>query len=343
MMNAEQARNWRSIQNNPAAKLTAGYLGLIMFLSIGFSVLVYNISSAQLRRGLKRPPIGYDVELPQTFSMFENYRLKQIDEAEDNLRANLILFNLVVLVGGGALSYFFARQTIQPIEEALESQKRFTADASHELRTPLTAMQTEIEVALRDAGLSKKEARELLASNLDEVIKVRSLVDGLLRLARNDGVLENAAPAQLMTIAESAIKRSTKLAQKKSINIITELENLTSRVDGANIEELILILLDNAIKYSPEKSEVSLSLKKRGNCAVISISDQGPGIAKSELPYIFDRFYRGDPSRNKHAVDGFGLGLSIAQQIACSHGSEIVVKSQMSRGSSFSLAIPISK
>lgn len=310
----------------PAIKLTVGYLAIVMTISIGFSAVLYQISANQLHRGLRRPAIGVDAELPQFFDLYERTRLQQIFLAENELRSNLIFFNMFVLLAGGGISYFLAKRTIRPIEDALEAQKRFTADASHELRTPLTAMQTEIEVALRDPKLKPAEARTLLGSNLDEVVRIRGLVDGLLRLARQ-GSVEKQAAMPIDEIIETAITRVKKLAAAKQVTIVTELTPIRVSIDPSSIEEVLVILLDNAVKYSPDKTTVLVRLRQARERVSIEVVDQGHGIDTVDLPHVFERFYRGDKSRTKQGVEGFGLGLSIAKQIVEAHKGTISVQS----------------
>ncbi len=325
---------------SPALKLTAWYLAFVMLLSIMFSIFVYRVSIVEIERGLRRPGIGGPRILFEDQEAYDLYRLQRLKEGGINLRGNLLTFNMIVFVLGGGLSYFLARRTIRPIEEALEAQTRFTADASHELRTPLTVMQTEIEVALRDPKLSARDARELLSSNLEEVSRVRSLVEGLLRLARNGGAVEHAEKLSLNQTAEAALERVAKLARAKRITIHSQLKPASVRGDAEHLTELAVILLDNAIKYSPRGGSVWVTTSKQGRLALLAVRDEGPGIATSELPHIFERFYRADASRSKHKVEGFGIGLSIAEQIAVAHGGRIDVQSKPKKGSTFTLKLP---
>lgn len=321
----ERFRRW-ALALPPATKLTVGYLAIIMTLSIGFSVVLYQISANQLHRGLRRPAIGVDAELPQFFDLYERTRLQQIFSAENELRSNLILFNVFVLLAGGGMSYVLAKRTIRPIEDALETQKRFTADASHELRTPFTAMQTEIEVALRNPKLRPAEARQMLASNLDEVVRIRALVDGLLRLARRDN-LALEQHVEIDALAKAVLSRMKKTAATKQIRLRHDLASVRATVDPSAIEEVMLILLDNAIKYSSQQSEVMLRVRSTRDYVCIEVQDEGAGISSADLPHVFERFYRGDKSRTKQHVEGFGLGLSIAQQIVAAHKGRITVTS----------------
>jgi signal transduction histidine kinase len=324
-------------------QLTIWYLAIIMALSIGFSLVLYRVSDIELNRGLRRQQ---DIFLNQAVPVprlpgFDEFRQTQMLESRGHLQANLLLFNLVVLLLGGAASYFLARRTLRPIAEAMEAQSRFTADASHELRTPLTAMQTEIEVVLRDPLLTKEIAEGLLKSNLEEVAKLKALSDGLLRLTREDGQRDTWETLDIKTIADEAIGRTLSLATAKEITIENHIGNLEVQGDRVSLVELLVILIDNAIKYSDAKTTVKLTSHQRGQTVTIAVIDQGHGIKASDLPHIFDRFYRADPSRSKERTNGYGLGLSIAKKIVDVHGGTIDAKSVLDKGSTFFVRLPL--
>lgn len=325
-----------------ALRLTIGYLAIIMTLSIGTSIALYHVSSNELARSAQRPVDLYNAFFgPGNVDEINNLRFKQLENDRERLKVNLLLFNVAVLAIGGGISYFLARRTLEPIEEALEMQKRFTGDASHELRTPLTAMQTEIEVALRSPDLTKKEAIELLKSNLEEVGKLKSLSEGLLTLATtggNDNAQEEMPVRQLVG---AAIDQASKPAATKKIKLNSSVNDAQIIGNPQQLTNLIAILLDNAIKYSPSGSLVNINTKKRDRQVIISVSDQGQGIAAADLPHIFERFYRADSSRNKNTVQGYGLGLAIAKKIADLHHGLIDVKSSSSKGSTFSVRLPL--
>ena len=322
-------------------QLTIWYLVIIMALSIGFSLVLYRLSDVELNRGLRRQQ---DIFLNQTVPRlpgFDQFRQTQILESRGHLQANLLLFNLVVLLLGGAASYFLARRTLRPIAEAMEAQSRFTADASHELRTPLTAMQTEIEVALRDPLLTKEIAEGLLKSNLEEVAKLKALSDGLLRLTREDGQRDIWETLAIKAVADEAISRVLPLATTKEIAIENHIGNFEVQGDRVSLVELLVILIDNAIKYSDAKTTVRIASHQHGQTVSIAVIDQGHGIKASDLPHIFDRFYRADLSRSKEKTDGYGLGLSIAKKIVDVHGGTISAKSVLDKGSTFFVRLPL--
>lgn len=327
--------------HSAALKLTLWYLGLIMALSIGMSGIIYRMSSDELAQDAQRQITYFNNQLPPSyFNNFSRFRSAQLDESNARLKSNLIVFNILVLLGGGFVSYLLARRTLEPIEEALESQKRFTGDASHELRTPLTIIQTENEVALRNPGLTKKQAVALLESNLEEVAKLKALSDGLLKLHNGAGQTYKPEVLDLKKVADSALERWQKAADKRRIKIDSDLSSAKVLGEPEGLTELISILLDNAIKYSPDKSKIELSVGKKDKQAYVRVADQGEGIRSSDLPHIFDRFFRADHSRSKLNREGYGLGLAIAKKIADMHGASIDVKSALGQGSTFTIRFP---
>jgi len=324
-----------------AIRLTVWYLGIIMALSIGCSIALYHVSSTDLSRDAGRQITYFNDFLgPNDQSIYGRLRATQVDQDRSHLKTNLALFNLLVLVGGGALSYALARRTLLPIEEALETQKRFSADASHELRTPLTAMQTEVEVALRNPKLTKDEAISLLNSNLEEIDKLKTLSEGLLKLANQEGKLELDHSANLQDITDRSIERFAKAAAAKKIKVIKDVKDVSVLGDEQSLTDLVAILLDNSIKYSPNGSEITIAGGQRGKNIFMSVTDQGQGIRAVDLPHIFERFYRADSSRTKGAAGGYGLGLAIAKKIVDLHGGHIEVKSALNKGSTFTIYLP---
>jgi two-component system, OmpR family, sensor histidine kinase CiaH len=327
--------------HSAAIKLTLWYLAIIMAISLIFSITLYHVSGEELGRNVNRQ-IGYFNNLigPDETINYQALRNRQLNEDLGHLKANLFLFNLLVLASGGAASYWLARRTLEPIEQALESQTRFASDASHELRTPLTAIQTENEVALRSKNLSKTQAVALLNSNLEEVGKLKSLAEGLLRLANGSGLLNHVEAVPINEPAGQAVERHLKGAQAKKIRIIDQTTNLKVLGDRDSLVELISVFIDNAIKYSRPGSKVVLTTSKRNKQILLKISDNGSGINKQDLPHIFERFYRTDASRSRPDSGGYGLGLAIAKKITEAHHGYIEVNSTVGKGSAFSVYLP---
>jgi two-component system sensor histidine kinase CiaH len=326
-------------------RLTLSYLGILMSISILFSVVLYNISAHEIHTDLRRQlPYFQQYQMDDSFGQgFQGYVLQQETISEHRLQLQLILVNLVILVAAGAASYWLARRSLRPIEDALEAQSRFTADASHELRTPLTAMKSEIEVALRNPKLSPIDTREVLVSNLEEISKLEALSNGLLRLAQHgneDG--ESFAPVSLAKISSDAVTRMETAIRRRPVTVYNEVEPTIVWGDAQHLTEVLAILLDNAIKYSPPKSPITLSSHVQGNFAYLEVKDEGLGIDELDLPHIFDRFYRAESSRTKEQTGGYGLGLSIAQKISELHGGSIEASSEVGKGSIFTIKLPFS-
>ncbi|HXH27069.1 MAG TPA: HAMP domain-containing sensor histidine kinase, partial [Candidatus Acidoferrum sp.] len=248
---------------------------------------------------------------------------------------------IVLLAVACAASYLLARHNLRPLEQAMEAQSRFTADASHELRTPLTTMRTEIEVALRNPALGKAEMRDLLHSNLEEVAKLKALSEGLLRLAQADGAAVQMARVSLAAVVKNASKQLAATAGAKHITIAENIKDVTVTGDQQSLSELLVILLDNAIKYSPEQTTVTITTLTQNKQALCTVADQGRGIKAADLPHIFDRFYRTDASRSKLSPGGYGLGLPIARKIIEAHRGSIEVKSAPGKGSTFTIKLPL--
>jgi two-component system, OmpR family, sensor histidine kinase CiaH len=324
--------------HSAALKLTLWYLAIIMALSISLSVIIYHLAGSELIANTRRQIGFFNNELtPSDFSRYATLRQQQLDKGVARLRGNLTAFNLLVLVAGGAASYALARRTLIPIEEALENQKRFTGDASHELRTPLTIMQTENEVALRNPALTKATAKKQIKSNLEEVLKLKALSDGLLRLTSIDSLQNFTQAVSLKEVANQAVERWRKSAAAKKIKIETDLADVKARGDHESLVELVSLLLDNSIKYSPAGTVIKIRTFRKNRNALISINDQGQGISPKNLPDIFERFYQTDDSRGLHS--GYGLGLSIAKRIVEAHGGNIEVQSAVGKGSTFTVSL----
>lgn len=323
-------------------KLTMWYLLIIMFISLCFSLALFSVTTHDLEANLRRQGEAFmRLGIPQ--QAFETARQTAFDELLHREILNLLRFNLAVLAFGGGASYFLARRTLRPLEAAMEAQGRFTGDASHELRTPLTVMRSEIEVALRESKLSANEARELLESNLEEVIKLENLSQSLLQLARfgpQSGAFERAEH-DLAEPVKAAVLRTEKRAAARKITIKVEIKHILIHGNTASLTELFVTLLDNAVKYGRNNGSILVDMKSSSKEAIITIQDDGIGIKAEELPHIFERFYRADNSRSKDTADGYGLGLALASQIANIHHGSIVVDSAVDVGTTFTVRLPL--
>jgi signal transduction histidine kinase len=330
--------------------LTIWYTLIITLVGVLFSVVLYNVSLRELDDRLHRQQIDFGY-MPAPNSSNPSPLGKEVNKEFDtqhnegahDLFVDLLYFNAIVLIATGSASYLLAKRTLEPIEEAHEAQKRFTADASHELRTPLTAMKAEIEVALRAKDKHLDDVVGLLGSNLEEVDKLHGLVEALLEIARyhEDGSPRAFTECNLQTIVEEAQKRVSRTAEQHEIDFEVETEKATVMGDEASLVELIVIFLDNAIKYSLDKSKVHIGLSKQGHHAIVTVYDHGAGIDRNALPHIFERFYRAEQSRSKDKTTGFGLGLSLAKLIADRHHARINVESELGKGTLVHVTLPL--
>ncbi len=260
---------------------------------------------------------------------------------------------LVVLIGlavlflavGVALSYFMSKRALIPIEEAYERQRQFVADASHELRTPLSVVFSSVEaLALEEDVMKNDFARRLLDRLREELKRITKLMNDLLTLARADA--KNAAlelskqTFDFRPHAERTFQLVSELAAKKQITMHFHApEQAIVTADPDKLTQLLYILLDNAIKYTPEGGDVTLSIRTEPKQFILSVKDTGIGIPPEDIGRIFDRFYRVDKTRSRQQ-GGHGLGLSIAKWIVEAHGGTIHVQSQLGQGSEFLVRLP---
>lgn len=324
-------------------KLTAWYVGVLMIVCLMFSLPIYTVASARLQRGaelqtdiVRRLPKRYGSQayLP----LLEEQREQQLDNDRQQLFSSLLLTNLLIIAVGAVASYTFARRTLRPIEKSHAAQVRFTSDASHELRTPLAVMQTEIEVALRNKKLTVAESRQILDSNLEEVARLRLLSDQLLSLARAGNEPLKQTKVDLNALLKS---EGTKLSKRFKVPIHVESsKNLYVWADTPLLRQVLDIIIENAVVYGGAKSSaISVKAGTSLNSIKIDITDQGPGISPVDLPYVFDRFYRGKNASTSNN-EGHGLGLALASDIIKRHDGDLSVKSKLGKGSTFTIHLP---
>ncbi len=330
-------------------RLTAWYLVIIVAISVVFSAVLYQVLTHELDAGFRRQsvvlrnpaasrPVG-------DLDDFERLRGEQLDQTKHRIIDNLLLLNLAILVLGAGASYLLARRTLHPIRDAMDAQSRFTADASHELRTPLAAMRAETEVALRGKRLDRKDVRQLLASNLEEIGKLEALSAALLKLAEyGNGIPPDAAkPVTVRELLTEAKRRVAALAKRQKVTIAVPTASAAGQSvagDRQSLVELFVILFDNAIKYGRAGMAVTVTTAVSGNHVVIAVEDRGIGIKASDVPRVFDRFYRADVSRSGRNVAGYGLGLSLAKQIVEVHHGKIELASAPDRGTTVTVTLP---
>ncbi len=230
---------------------------------------------------------------------------------------------------------------IERLEKAFIQIKKFTSDVSHELRTPLTILQGEMEIALHSRK-TPEEYEGVLVSALEEVGRLTNVVESLLELSRAETgqINMNFQNENISKIAIDVVEDISIIAESKGIEIKTEIEpNVIIPIDAPRIHQALLNLLDNSVKYTPRTGRVSLSLRKNSEYVELVVEDNGIGIPKEEIPYIFDRMYRVDKARTSD-TQGAGLGLSIVKWIIESHNGTIVVQSELGKFTRFIVNLP---
>jgi len=314
-------------------KLTGWYLLIIMTISISFSTVIFGMMNQEMERFVRSPRFRWEMVKPEEVEM-------TLNEGRTRLMWSLLRINGIILIISGTLGYVLAGKTLSPIQAMLEEQERFVGDASHELRTPLTALKSMLEVGLRDKKMKIKEARKLISESIEETDNLKNLSDSLLELARENGNKIIFEKVKIKEVVIDAIKKTENRALRKKIKIISKIKNSTARGNKEKLSEVLVILLDNAIKYSPKNSQIKIVAKEYREQTIIKVIDQGIGIEKKDLPHIFERFYRADIARSHQGENGYGLGLSIAKKIVEEHRGKIIAKSEIGAGSEFKIILP---
>ena len=232
---------------------------------------------------------------------------------------------------------------LQRLESAVNQIKQFTADASHELRGPLSFTRTVAEVALRNPH-ADPDSRRAFEDIVEESSKASELLEGMLTLARADANSFDAAlePVDLVAVVEEACGMARPIADGRNLTLSVSAgsgSSINVLGDFSSLRRLVWIMLDNALKYTPAPGTVDVKISVASERATLQVSDSGIGISQTDLPHIFDRFYRTDPSRSQ--VEGSGLGLAIAKWIAEMHHVELSVASTEHKGTTFQVVFPI--
>jgi signal transduction histidine kinase len=326
-------------------KLTMWYLAIVMVISVSFSVALYHFATNEVNVGLNSQTQRIYRQFPVfTDNPYLRVRDNDLDKAAHHIFLQLTYFNILVLAGAGLARSLLARRTLQPIEAAHDRQKRFTADVSHELRTPLTALKMGSEVALMDPKASKQELQAALKSNIEDTVRMEQLINNLLRLTKldNEELAANFTDIRSKQLVNEALAHVETAAKSKQMKIDTAVKHAVVRGDSDSLVQLFVILLDNAIKYSPDTSTVRISSRQSGGNLLISIKDEGQGISPAALPQVFERFYREDTARTAaEDGEGYGLGLSIAKMIADRNDANITLTSQLGKGTTATVSLPL--
>lgn len=320
--------------NQARLKLTGWYLLISMIISLFFSGLIYRTADMELNRFVEaqrtrferrweQPPILIDEEL--------------INETRQRFVWRLIMLNLGIVGIAGVAGYYLSGKVLYPIKVMVKEQERFVSDAAHELRTPLTAIKTNLEVSLRNPKMSLKDAKSALGLELEQIGKLHKLSEDLLVLAKSKKEInEHINVSEVVAKVEKAI---LPIASKHKVKIVNTTKKYWLLSNASGLERVLMAIVDNAVKYSHKGGIVRISTKIRQKQLLIMVRDEGGGIKKADLAHIYQRFYRGDKSRNS---DGYGLGLAIAKRIAIELGGEIEMSSVEGKGTVATIILPYS-
>ena len=255
-----------------------------------------------------------------------------------------IVLGFVALLIASAIGFFLAGKALLPLKDAYDKQKQFAADASHELRTPLAVVMASADLLLADPSIKEPFLRQVLEDLKSEVKKMTNLVSDLLMVARSDNnaLKVKIVRLDLTEILKQVIRTMTPIAEKKNIHLSGEnFRKALINADEQRIKQLAIILVDNAIKYTPEGGAVVVRLESVDNTrAVFAVMDSGIGIAPEDLDKVFERFYRVDKARSRE-MGGNGLGLAIAAEIVKIHDGKISVASKLGEGTKFTVELKV--
>lgn len=281
------------------------------------------------------------INIARTF-MDEFFQAIIIQNVSQRTR-NVILFgDFFILLIATATSYFLAGKTLRPIQKVMQLQQLFTADASHELRTPLTILKTDIEVSLRQIDFQAAPVRQLLESNLEEVNRLARLSEQLLLLLKSEGTPAESVKKAiiLQNVVNHIIQKLQAVANEKHIRLTSQTADIGVLVGSREqIEAVLLNVIHNALAHVPNEGGIEVSVVSNPTALELTVRDSGSGIDPQDLPYVFQRFYKADKSRNP-TQGGAGLGLAIVHEIVEQHHGQIHITSTLGKGTIVTVQFP---
>ena len=290
---------------------------------------------------------GYDLRYLRETDSAGVTRIAFADRGwESDSIGQLVLTCLVVgllgLAGFFLISFFLANLSLRPTEKAWQQQRQFVADASHELKTPITVILANTGIVLAHPLDPVESQAKWIAYIQDEAERMKSLVDDLLFLAKSDAARLTRHPTEvrLSEIVTGSLLPLESVAFEKGVSLSECVASgITLFGDEGQLRRLIVILLDNAIKYAGENGAVTVVLDRQGEKFRLAVHNTGPAIPPEHLPHLFERFYRADASRDRNQ-GGYGLGLAIAKSIVETHAGKITVTSTAGSGTTFTITLP---
>jgi len=352
----ERPKDDRIVMQSGMLKITAWYDadGLLkiekdnVFLFNISEEELYKITNTALQSGKTKGFIkGYDLRYYKATNPDGKITVAYAKAGyEREYMLKLILISVLAVVSGIVVVFLISlpvsKAFVAPTEKAWEQQQRFIADVSHELKTPLTVILANTDILLNHKDKDGSNSVQWLNSTQEEATQMKHLLDEMLYLAKSDARLLQTERTEFDlsdVVVETALPFDS-VAYENGVEIETDVESeVIISASETDVRRLLTILIDNAVKYSYKNTKINITVKKIKNKAVVTVRNFGQIIKGEEIPFIFDRFYRGDKSRSK-AVYGFGLGLPIAKEIVDSHGGEIRCESAEADGTTFTVILP---
>lgn len=313
-----------------------------------FDEILPNIESEKINGFYKYTKNGHTF---RALSVVEGkYKIQIIRNIDSELNSRrqitsgLLIAILVFIVITYFVAVYLTRKALIPIENVWKNQAKFIQDASHELRTPITIVSSKLESMLKHPENTVNDEVEKIAVVMKETRKIKKMINDLLSLSKEDTIINiHLKEVDLVSLINEISNDYLDIAkiQDKNFEILSDFEELSIQTDREKLRECILILIDNAFKYTTIGDSISIELKEsfaKGGVSIL-IKDTGCGIKESELPYIYDRFFRSENVRDKD-VDGSGIGLSIAKMISKNLSIKINVRSKLGEGTEFELLVP---
>ena len=250
----------------------------------------------------------------------------------------MAVLGLLALIIATIVGHLLSGKAMVPLKAAYEKQRQFAADASHELRTPLAVVMASADLLQNDPSIKSPFLKQVIEDVRDEVKKMTKLVSDLLVVARSDNKALKLKPSKfdMGGVTAQVARLMQPLAEQKQITLVAEkMPKVLVQADEQKIRQLVLILVDNALKYTPEGGRVTVEFRKAEKGRIcLAVSDTGIGISKEDQEKVFDRFYRVDKARSRE-MGGNGLGLAIAQEIVNLHQGRISIQSELGKGTTF--------
>ena len=302
------------------------FLILLAIVGIFNIVIFYSINTNNMEISTSNEMIfSKDKSIYGTDEIREKIIAARNRRAGEQITEAILILDFSILLAGGIGSFWLARRALEPLEKAHKLQSEFVSNASHEIRTPLAAIQLETEMILKDKTASKDELREILESNLEESRSLTAMVKMLLNLS----TIDKGIPLLAVNLNEIVKSRISKFPDAEKRIIFEGGKDFIVQNNETAIDEMAMILIDNALKYNTSKEPIEVKIFRQNRQAVLSVSNFSNEISQDELNKFFDRFYRCDKVRscNNH-TEGYGLGLTIAKKLAEETHSVILAKNE---------------